>query len=48
MTKYSFVHDDEVVRYRSIFISDIHLGTRFSQAEELLDFLDVPTVKIFT
>lgn len=25
--------------YRTIFISDIHLGTRFSQADNLLDFL---------
>jgi len=27
------------MNYRTIFISDIHLGTRFSQAENLLDFL---------
>lgn len=27
------------MKYRSIFISDIHLGTKFSQAETLLDFL---------
>lgn len=26
-------------RYRSIFISDVHLGTRHSNAERLLDFL---------
>ncbi|WP_292654207.1 UDP-2,3-diacylglucosamine diphosphatase [Nitratifractor sp.] len=26
-------------RYRSIFISDLHLGTKFSKAERLLDFL---------
>ncbi len=38
MTKYSFTHEDEVIAFRSIFISDIHLGTRFSQAEELLEF----------
>lgn len=38
MTKYSFAHEDDVVTYRSIFISDIHLGTRFSQADELLEF----------
>jgi UDP-2,3-diacylglucosamine pyrophosphatase LpxH len=38
MTKYSFAHEDETVSFRSIFISDIHLGTRFSQAEELLEF----------
>ena len=38
MTKYSFAHEDEVVSFLSIFISDIHLGTRFSQAGELLEF----------
>ena len=38
MTKYQFAHDDDPISYRSIFISDIHLGTRFSQAEELLEF----------
>jgi UDP-2,3-diacylglucosamine pyrophosphatase LpxH len=27
------------MKYRSIFISDIHLGTRFAKAEEFLDFL---------
>ena len=27
------------VRYRTIWISDIHLGTRGCQAEFLLDFL---------
>ncbi len=27
------------MKYRSIFVSDIHLGTRFSQAERFLDFL---------
>lgn len=26
-------------KYKSIFISDIHLGTKFSKADELLDFL---------
>ena len=26
------------MKYRSIFISDVHLGTRFSKAEHLLDF----------
>ncbi|MDE1901649.1 MAG: UDP-2,3-diacylglucosamine diphosphatase [Alphaproteobacteria bacterium] len=31
--------DDPVLRYRSIWISDIHLGTRGCQAERLLDFL---------
>jgi UDP-2,3-diacylglucosamine pyrophosphatase LpxH len=30
---------DRVLRYRSIWISDIHLGTRGCQAEALLDFL---------
>jgi len=38
MTKYQFAQEDEPITYRSIFISDIHLGTRFSQAEELLEF----------
>lgn len=38
MTKYSFAHEDEVVSFRSIFISDVHLDTRFSQAGELLEF----------
>ena len=28
-------------RYRAIFISDVHLGTRGCQAERLLDFLRV-------
>jgi UDP-2,3-diacylglucosamine pyrophosphatase LpxH len=27
------------MNYKSIFVSDIHLGTRFSQAEIFLDFL---------
>ncbi len=27
------------MKYRAIFISDIHLGTRFSQSEKLLEFL---------
>ncbi len=30
---------DPLRRYRAIFISDIHLGTRRSQTEKLLDFL---------
>lgn len=30
---------DPVLRFRSIWISDIHLGTRGCQAEKLLDFL---------
>ncbi len=25
--------------YKTIFISDVHLGTRFAQAEKLIDFL---------
>lgn len=29
----------QVNNYRSVFISDIHLGTRMSQADKLLDFL---------
>jgi UDP-2,3-diacylglucosamine pyrophosphatase LpxH len=32
-------HEPVVRRYRSLFISDIHLGTRGSQAEKLIDFL---------
>ena len=31
--------DTEIRRYRSIFISDVHLGTRGCQAELLLDFI---------
>lgn len=27
------------MKYKSIFISDVHLGTKFSQAEPLLDFM---------
>lgn len=27
------------MKYKSIFVSDIHLGTKFSQAEHLLDFM---------
>lgn len=27
------------MKYKSIFVSDIHLGTRFSQAEHFVDFL---------
>ena len=30
---------DKKKRYRSIFISDVHLGTRHSNAEKLLEFL---------
>ena len=32
-------HDDEAIQVRSIFISDVHLGTRACQAERLLEFL---------
>ena len=32
-------HEPVARRYRSLFISDIHLGTRGSQAEKLVDFL---------
>lgn len=39
MTKYQFLGDEDPIVFRSIFISDLHLGTRFSQAEELLEFL---------
>ncbi|MGC9351943.1 MAG: UDP-2,3-diacylglucosamine diphosphatase, partial [Sulfurovum sp.] len=27
------------MKYRSIFVSDIHLGTKFAQAEAFLDFM---------
>ncbi len=30
---------NEPIRVRSIFISDVHLGTKFSKAERLLDFI---------
>ncbi|HEY2177558.1 MAG TPA: UDP-2,3-diacylglucosamine diphosphatase, partial [Caulobacteraceae bacterium] len=30
--------DRPLARYRAVFISDIHLGTRGCQAEFLLDF----------
>ena len=39
MTKHQFLGDEDPIAFRSIFISDPHLGTRFSQAEELLEFL---------
>lgn len=35
------LHDDGLVRFRSIFISDTHLGTPGCQASALLDFLRV-------
>ena len=31
--------DDDIIQVRSIFISDLHLGTRACQAERLLEFL---------
>ncbi|WP_091735418.1 UDP-2,3-diacylglucosamine diphosphatase [Phenylobacterium immobile] len=31
--------DPEILRFRSVFISDVHLGTRGCQAEMLLDFI---------
>jgi len=31
--------DDAIRRYRALFISDVHLGTKTSQAELLIDFL---------
>ena len=31
--------DEPQLRYRSVFISDVHLGTRGCQAELLLDFI---------
>ena len=27
------------MKYKSIFVSDIHLGTKFSQAEKFLEFM---------
>ena len=38
MTKHYFAQHDEPLHFRSIFISDVHLGTKFSQTEELLEF----------
>jgi UDP-2,3-diacylglucosamine pyrophosphatase LpxH len=35
------VTDDGTTRYRALFISDVHLGTRGCQADKLLDFLKV-------
>ena len=31
--------EPEAARYRAIFLSDVHLGTRSAQADALLDFL---------
>ena len=39
--------DLDIRRYRSIFISDLHLGTRGCQAELLLDFIKVAKDAIF-
>ena len=40
MNKFDLGSDESAVhQYRSIFLSDLHLGTRNSQAELLLDFL---------
>jgi len=33
------VHYRESVKYKSVFVSDIHLGTRMSQADEFLNFM---------
>jgi len=33
--------DNVAIRYRALFISDVHLGTRGCQADKLLDFLRV-------
>ena len=40
MNKFDLSSDDEAThRYRTIFLSDLHLGTRNSQTDLLLDFL---------
>src|ERR1700693_1026828 len=42
--------DNGARRFRSLFISDVHLGTRGCQAEQLLDFLrwhDADTIYLF-
>lgn len=36
-----------VQRYRAVFLSDLHLGTRTAQAEALLDFLRVTEAETF-
>src|SRR3954470_21608015 len=38
-TSHAFESDDAPIRVRTLFISDIHLGTRGCQAEKFLDFL---------
>jgi UDP-2,3-diacylglucosamine pyrophosphatase LpxH len=35
----SAASEPQTVRYRALFISDLHLGTRAAQAESLIDFL---------
>src|SRR5947199_108115 len=35
----SAMSKDSTQRFRAIFISDLHLGTRRAQCEQLLDFL---------
>lgn len=38
MKREDFIAKGEVLEFRSIFISDLHLGTRFSKCEELVEF----------
>ena len=38
-TSHAFESDDAPIRVRTLFISDIHIGTRGCQAEKFLDFL---------
>jgi UDP-2,3-diacylglucosamine pyrophosphatase LpxH len=40
-----FPVETEKVQYRSVWISDIHLGTRHAQVEDLLDFLRIVDCK---
>jgi UDP-2,3-diacylglucosamine pyrophosphatase LpxH len=35
------VSHDQLIRHRAVFLSDVHLGTRASQAQALLEFLKV-------
>jgi UDP-2,3-diacylglucosamine pyrophosphatase LpxH len=35
-----------IKKYRSIFISDVHLGARMSQANLLLDFLKMKAMSL--
>ena len=43
LARHGLVHDTPVLTlrrsYRAVFVSDIHLGSRASKAEQLLDFL---------